>query len=887
VAVRTKSVLPEELEGLEYQEYPNLLPRQNEAYGRLLQARPGSYTLLGYGGAMGGGKGCNVAEHILTLKGMSTMGELEVGDFVFAPDGTPTEVLGVSDVHYRPCFKITFSDGQEIIADDEHRWAVWTWADRSNYSRRTPEARAHRRATRVPTGARGNRTAAQSAAISTRNSEWAKADDVPRPVRVVDTLELRELVRLAPQSGRVAVETARPLDLPSVELPIDPYVLGVWLGDGNSHDGGFCGADDDVAHIIPHIEAAGFVVRKRPSQAIAYGILELAALLRALGLKQNKHIPQDYILSSQKQRLALLQGLMDTDGYAAADGKCEFTTTSPALRDGAALLIRSLGWRVSAREGEAKLNGRVTGPKWRLVFTPTEPVFRLPRKAARQRFGGNRSKWRYILSVEPTITVPTKCIQVAHPSGCYLVGEHLGITHNSIFLSTICNQFALAFPGTRILLCRDTLKALKDSTLIDFMSMLPRQLILKYNHSENWVRIRRETWPKGVYSQVNFMGVHDYEAIGSAAYQIILLDEAHEIPAAAARFLLTRLRWQLPKSVKQAMATQCRNVSRGNDGEWVLCGARCPEGSCELHGPEWVSDQVPYYFVATANPWPGWYAEWFAKGEMAEGLEALGPDSDVSVHFVQSLMRDNVYLPRNYEALASAGLTPEERRRFIDGEFGVFTGMVYEMFDRRVHAWKQPEIPMYNRVIGGLDFGNESSTGHYTTGVVLLVTPSGRLMMVDEFKRRGPKVYEQQGLWMQKMQEKWGKPIGKKIEWRGDKAQGLGIKMMADLGFNITKSNKPGMDRIDVGIRHCAGLLNHEPGSYPGFFYLPEGHPQGGCPQFEKEMMEYRRDPETLKVVKESDDMVDAFRYACELIQSISGDPAKLFKNSLPQMDAA
>ncbi|MBK9021623.1 MAG: hypothetical protein IPL72_17220 [Sulfuritalea sp.] len=300
-----------------------------------------------------------------------------------------------------------------------------------------------------------------------------------------------------------------------------------------------------------------------------------------------------------------------------------------------------------------------------------------------------------------------------------------------------------------------------------------------------------------------------------------------------------------------------------------------------------MSSEIPYYFVATANPWPGWYTDWFWKKHLGDALAALGEGSDVSLHFVQSLMRDNKHLPRNYEALNTVGLTHEERRRFIDGEFGVFTGMVYEMFDRRVHAWKQPEIPMYNRVIGGLDFGNESSTGHYTTGVVLLVTPSGRLMMVDEFKRRGPKVYEQQGLWMQKMQEKWGKPIGKKIEWRGDKAQGLGIKMMADLGFNITKSNKPGMDRIDVGIRHCAGLLNHEPGSYPGFFYLPEGHPQGGCPQFEKEMMEYRRDPETLKVVKESDDMVDAFRYACELIQGISGDPSKLFRNSLPSMETA
>lgn len=456
----------------------------------------------------------------------------------------------------------------------------------------------------------------------------------------------------------------------------------------------------------------------------------------------------------------------------------------------------------------------------------------------------------------------------------------------SILLSTIANQFLLSYPGTRILLCRDTLKALKETTLIDFMSMLPRQLVLKYNQSENWLRVRRETWPKGVYSQINFQGVHDYEAIGSAAYQIILLDEAHEIPDAAARFLMTRLRWQLPKSVKKALSTQCRYVEQG-EGGWLACGARVFDGECPQHGPDWVSSEIPYYFVATANPWPGWYTDWFWKKHLGDALAALGEGSDVSLHFVQSLMRDNKHLPRNYEALNTVGLTHDERRRFIDGEFGVFTGMVYEMFDRRVHAWKQPEIPMYTRVIGGLDFGNESTTGHYTTGVVQLVTPSGRLLMVDEFKRRGPKVYEQQGMWMQKMQEKWGKPIGKKIEWRGDKAQGLGIKMMADLGFNITKSNKPGLDRIDVGIRNCAGLLNYEPGSYPGFFYLPSGHPQGGCPEFEKEVMEYRRDPETLKVVKESDDLVDAWRYSCELIQSISGDPAKLFKNSLPQMDAA
>ncbi|MBK7330420.1 MAG: hypothetical protein IPI85_15455 [Dehalococcoidia bacterium] len=291
----------------------------------------------------------------------------------------------------------------------------------------------------------------------------------------------------------------------------------------------------------------------------------------------------------------------------------------------------------------------------------------------------------------------------------------------SIFLSTICNQFALAFPGTRILLCRDTLKALKDSTLIDFMSMLPRQLILKYNHSENWVRIRRETWPKGVYSQVNFMGVHDYEAIGSAAYQIILLDEAHEIPAAAARFLLTRLRWQLPKSVKQAMATQCRSVSQGSDGEWVLCGARCPGATANSTGQS--GSQIRFHTISLRPQTPGrWYAEWFAKGEMAEGLKHWGQTATCQSTSCRASWRDNVYLPRNYEARLHwsypRGAPPLHRWRV-----------------RRLHRHGLRNVrptcpcveatgdPMYNRVIGGLDFGNESSTGHYTTGVVLLVTP--------------------------------------------------------------------------------------------------------------------------------------------------------------------
>lgn len=876
-------LLPDELDGIEYQEYPSLLPRQYEAYGKLLQAKPGSYTILGYGGGMGGGKLLDINEWIPTPFGYKKNGDLRAGDIIFGEDGQPIIISIAHPVVTPPkAYRLAFDDGSSAVVSADHLWFTTTADERKKAGRRTPEFRAWRRANR-PSRAKGNKSdlfrTTLSEANSTREYEYLEAPSGA----VRTTQEIADTLLNYQGYTNHAIPLTGALQLPSAELPLDPYVLGAWLGDGHADGGGFTGIDPQIWQ---EIERAGFEVRHRDDGKSHY-IIGLVGILRELGVHKNKHIPMEYLRASRAQRLALLQGLMDTDGTVCSSGAAEFTNTNKQIIDGVYDLICGLGYKARVVEGRAKLDGRDCGPKWDIKWTPPEYVFRLERKRSKQKLGTRPTiHHRYIVSADEVEPIPMRCITVDSPTGLYLAGKAMLVTHNSIFLSTICNEFALTYPGTRILLCRDTLKALKESTLLDFISMLPRQLILKYNQSENWVRIRRDTWPEGLYSQINFMGVHDYESIGSAAYQIILLDEAHEIPSAAARFLLTRLRWQLPQKTKAALSRQCRHVAPGPDQTWLLCGRMVTPGdSCPEHGPDWVSDQVPYYFVATANPWPGWYADWFAKGELGDSVDALGPDADVNVHFVQSLMRDNHHLPRNYEALASAGLTPEERRRFIDGEFGVFTGMVYEAFDKKHHAWNGP-IPPYTRVIGGLDFGQESSTGHYTTGVVQLVTPNGGVLLVDEFKKRGPKVYEQQGLWMQAMEAKWGKPIGKKIEWRGDKAQALGIKFMADLGFNITKSNKAGLDRVDAGIKHVATFLNFSPGTYPRFHYLPEGHQLGGCPEWEKEIREYRRDPETLKVVKERDDLMDAFRYSFELCQTMSGDPAKLFRNTMPVMAA-
>lgn len=451
----------------------------------------------------------------------------------------------------------------------------------------------------------------------------------------------------------------------------------------------------------------------------------------------------------------------------------------------------------------------------------------------------------------------------------------------TFFNARIAIELCLAFPGTRILVARQTLVALKTTTMEEFYRQLPPELIHKRNDSENWVKIRAAHWPKEVMSVVYFRGIEDYQQKGSEAYQAVIIDEASETSREAAEYLLTRLRWRLPKVVQGRMARQCRYIH--DDGkEFRPCGRICLDLVCPEHGTEYIGNGVRYFFIATSNPWPGWFTDWFWKREKSDALMGI---ENARVHFVQSLPTDNPFNGPNYVDVLRATLSPDMVRRMVEGRFDVFAGLVYEGFDPSIHRYYGP-IPEYTRVIGGLDFGQESSSAHYTAGVVMLVTASGRLILVDEFKQRGKDVYDRQAMWMQRMQEKWGGPIGKKIEWRGDRSQSVGIKWMRQNGGFFITLSKGGPDSVDAGIKAFASLLNVRADKYPGFFYLPDGHEMGGCPEWEKEMREYARDPDTQKIIKSNDDLVDAARYCIELTQGLSGDPARLFKNAIPEMVA-
>ena len=354
------------------------------------------------------GKALALDTPILTPSGWSTMGALRVGDFVFGPDGQPRKVVAATEtLHGRPCYEVTFTDGESILADANHQWLTDARIDRDNKK------------------GRAGKTAGPKPSIKTT-------------AEIATTVFCR-----GERNHRIAV--ASPVQMPERNLPIHPYALGAWLGDGTAVCGELTVGIQDELETVQNIRACDELISKKRSAMCAYRFsdgdrsqkarnVSFAARLRQLNLLGNKHIPNEYLFASVSQRLALLQGLMDTDGSISKAGQCEFGTSNQTLLNGFLDLLRGLGFKPSYSACRAMLHGKDCGPFYRVQFwaSDSRPVFRLKRKAARQRKLAMRSSYRQIISCKPIPSVPVRCIQVNAEDGLFLAGRSLVTTHNSI-----------------------------------------------------------------------------------------------------------------------------------------------------------------------------------------------------------------------------------------------------------------------------------------------------------------------------------------------------------------------------------------------------------------------------------------------------------------------
>ena len=417
------------------------LPQQGPQY----DAYHSEADELLYGGAAGGGKLSDVNELVLTPTGWVRIGDLKVGSSVCATDGTVATVIGMFPQGVKANYRVTFHDGTSCLAGLEHNWLGW-WTGRGRKS--------------------GNQRGWGEASAQ----KWTTAE-------VIEGLARQKVNN---RSQRFAIPVCDPVafNLPGcprktrdgghyVRRAVDPYLLGLLIGDGSLAPAtrvALTSADADIgAWLLDRYGDDVAVDVKEGNQAKTYRFRgETLTVLREqlssayLGLAghkaESKFIPHVYLFGSVAERWALLQGLMDTDGWADKDGDCYFCTVSPQLRDDVAHLARSLGCVVTVTEkaptytlnGE-KFQGR-TAYALRVKARDTTQLFCLPRKL--ERCGREpQSMAKYVASIEYSHDAESVCIAVRHPSSLYITRDFI-VTHNTdllIGLATTAHHKSLLF----------------------------------------------------------------------------------------------------------------------------------------------------------------------------------------------------------------------------------------------------------------------------------------------------------------------------------------------------------------------------------------------------------------------------------------------------------
>lgn len=473
---------------------------------------------------VGGGKAQPLDARILTPTGWKLMGEIKVGDEVIAGDGSATAVTGVFPQGEKDIFRVSMSDGASTETCGEHLWLTHTYYSRSK---------------------------AQEAKRLGKQWECGKPE-----VRTLD--EIRNTLHGRNVGGREAVNHSIPMvgaaQFALQPVPLSPYFVGVLIGDGSLTQGtpSFSKPDKEIADKVAAELPDGVSMRR----VAAGGKCDqwtfttprgapnpVTDALRALNLQgthsHERFVPDCYKWNGPDVRLAVLQGLMDTDGWADKRGtSLHFSTSSRRLADDMAFLVQSLGGTASIRVkhptfthlGEKK-QGR---PAYSMTISLPEgtEAFRLARKASVVVPKTKYPPRRYITAVEPVGKKLAQCISVAHPSHLYVTDDFI-VTHNTVIGT------AIAMELRRFGLAKKPLILVHNATLEQFAAeigrMAPQARILVArkedlegdSRREFYGRIASGDWDAVVMAHSTFDRIPDDPAAEEEALQE-LIDELVE-----------------------------------------------------------------------------------------------------------------------------------------------------------------------------------------------------------------------------------------------------------------------------------------------------------------------------------------------------------------------
>lgn len=432
---------------------------------------------------IGSGKAQPMWSKILTPHGWEENKNLKVGDKVCTPSGGISTIQNIFPQGERPYYKITLKDGRTTFCDEDHLWKI--------------SYRHKQKAERV----------------------W----DIKTTKEILELLQGEQKYkkcRSSPRMTEIFIPLPDPVSFDKISpLPLNPYILGVLLGDGSLSEHApriTCHPNDSF--ILDKVEkllppdcrlVRHFRTRKKGSIIDAHIVAKIpkerssiSKIIEALGLsKKNsytKFIPSIYKMASKEEREELMKGLMDTDGYVSKAGNCDFSTASETLAKDFTELVRSLGGLAytTARQGSYKKAGIkiITAPQHRITINRLPPhisCFALPRKKDREEKNNKRARygharWLPITSIEYQGTTPTQCLLIDDPEHLYITDDFI-VTHNST-LSVLINLYLLTLvslmrdpkkffglaPSTVLacVLCSYSLKKSSETLLEPFLNLL-------------------------------------------------------------------------------------------------------------------------------------------------------------------------------------------------------------------------------------------------------------------------------------------------------------------------------------------------------------------------------------------------------------------------------
>lgn len=393
-----------------------LWPEKRETWNywteRRFQAHCAGYNTITLAGGASTGKQLKLSEKIKTPYRWVRMKDIQEGDIISDPHGGIQLVTKVHPIRELPYYKISFNDGTSIQCCEDHLWDIQTQTNRYNNKH-----------------------------------------------QVVNTKALLDLVNHYGKN-KLSIPRTKAIWQPEQNLPLDPYILGLYIGDG------YISKYEDRMNIgLAKEPVKDFLVSKGctatwrdidhtwriplkqyKQQLIDLGYLNITS--------SRKFIPKQYLQGNIEQRAALLAGLLDTDGYLAVDCVYEYTTKSTRLAIQILHLARSLGYKVTLRKKLATRYGKSYGMINRIFISDCSNGEPLPTLRLKPRLPKTRA-YQLISSIEPIGTRKGRCITVSNSDGLYVTKDYI-VTHNSHDAGMIALLFWLANPKERIVLVAST-----------------------------------------------------------------------------------------------------------------------------------------------------------------------------------------------------------------------------------------------------------------------------------------------------------------------------------------------------------------------------------------------------------------------------------------------